>query len=109
MTFDPSHYPSNWPQLRAAVQQRAGNRCEGSPRYPDCRAENHQPHPDTGSRVVLTTAHLFDNDHQTQDIARLRAWCQKCHLDYDRPKHMRRAAETRARKRGQLALLARAS
>ena len=102
--MDKRLYPANWAAIRAAVLARAGNCCEGSPRYPDCRAANHQPHPVTGSRVVLTTAHLFDNDHSTQDLTRLRAWCQRCHLDYDRAKHVRRAAQTRRRKRRQLLL-----
>lgn len=67
----------------------AGNRCEGSPAYPDCRAENGKPHPVTGSRVVLTVAHL---NHRPEDCdpENLRAWCQRCHNTYDAP--MRAAA-----------------
>lgn len=75
-------YPKDWKQIRAKILDRAGNRCEGSPRYPDCRADNHQPHPVTGSRVVLTIAHL---NHTPEDCepSNLRAWCQRCHLRYD--------------------------
>ena len=42
--------------------------------------------------IVLTVAHL---DHQPEncDPANLRAWCQRCHLHYDRDHH----AETRYR------------
>lgn len=104
MPIDYAKYPANWRELRATVLARAGDRCEGSPAYPDCRAANHQPHPVTGSRVVLTIAHLFDDDHATQDLTRLRAWCQRCHLCYDLHKHMARARATRDRKRGQLEL-----
>jgi hypothetical protein len=45
-------------------------------------------------RVVLTVAHL---DHQPEncDDANLRAWCQRCHLHYDRHHH----AETRRERR----------
>lgn len=50
-------YPKDWKQIAASIRERASNRCEGSPDFPDCRAENGQPHPVTGSRVVLTVAH----------------------------------------------------
>lgn len=79
-------YPRDWPQVSKAIRQRAGNRCEGSPDYPECRAVNGQPHPDTGARVILTVAHL---DHQPEncDPTNLRAWCQRCHLHFDRHHH----------------------
>ena len=76
-------YPTNWrTEIVPAILARAGARCEGSPQYPDCRAVNHAPHPVTGSRVVLTIAHL---DHQPEhnDPSNLRAWCQRCHNTYD--------------------------
>lgn len=76
-------YPANWPQIREAVLARAGNRCEGSPAYPDCRAANHEPHPVTGSRVVLTVAHWPDHDPRNCDMDNLHAWCQRCHLTVD--------------------------
>ena len=44
-------YPPNWKEIRASILERAGNLCEGSPRYPDCRAANGEPHPVTGSKV----------------------------------------------------------
>ncbi len=92
---NPERYPANWlTDVRPAILARAGNRCEGSPAYPDCRAENHQPHPVTGSRVVLTTAHL-DHNPSNCDPANLRAWCQRCHNTYDAP--MR--AETRRKRK----------
>jgi 5-methylcytosine-specific restriction endonuclease McrA/uncharacterized protein (UPF0335 family) len=79
-----TRYPADWRTISAVVRERAGNRCEGSPAYPDCRAENHKPHPITGSLVVLTVAHL---DHQPENCANdnLRAWCQRCHNQYDAP------------------------
>ena len=41
------------------------------------------------SVVVLTVAHL-DHDKGNMDIRldRLKAWCQKCHLSYDLPRHV---------------------
>lgn len=93
MPIDYSRYPPNWKrQIRPAILERAGHRCEGSPRFPDCRAVNYRPHPVTGSRVILTIAHL---DHITgnNDPDNLRAWCQRCHLRHDAKLH----AETRRR------------
>lgn len=89
-------YPPDWKVLRVSVLERAGHRCEGSPAYPSCRAENHQPHPTTGSRVVLTIAHL-DHDPRNSDPANLRAWCQRCHVTYDAAHHASTAARTRQR------------
>ena len=92
-------YPANWKGIAAEIKVRAGNRCEGSPVYPDCRAENGQPHPVTGSRVVLTCAHL---DHTPGNVApnNLKAWCNRCHLTYDAQHHARNAEATRRAKRG---------
>lgn len=72
----------DWRALRALVLDRAGNRCEGSPAFPECRAANGQPHPVTGSKVVLTIAHL-DQNPANSDPANLRALCQRCHNRHD--------------------------
>jgi hypothetical protein len=88
-------YPADWSTvIRPAILVRAGNCCEGSPRYPDCRARNGEPHPVTRSTVVLTVAHL---DHKPAHCApeNLRAWCQRCHLTYDAQHHAQTAALTR--------------
>ena len=65
-TCNRHRYPADWPTIRTRILARAGDCCEGSPRHPDCRAAHGQPHPVTGSRVVLTVAHL-DNTYQTQE------------------------------------------
>lgn len=107
MPIDYADYPEDWRQISDRIRfERAGGRCEGSPAYPDCRAEHLRPHPETGSKVVLTVAHL---DHDTTNNAdgNLRAWCQRCHLTYDADHHARNAARTRrrrARDAGQLEL-----
>lgn len=96
-------YPENWAELSQARKTAAGWRCEGSPAYPHCRAAHGQPHPVTGSEVVLTVAHL-DHNPANNSPANLRAWCQRCHNTYDAPHRQRNAWRTRARKAGQLLL-----
>jgi hypothetical protein len=88
MAFDKRRYPPEWPAIRAQILQRAGNRCEGTPMHPDCRAENGKRHPVTGSVVVLTTAHLWDPDPMNCDEKNLRSLCQRCHLNWDRSHHL---------------------
>lgn len=85
---------------RARILERAGHRCEGSPAYPECRAVNYDPHPVTGSKVVLTIAHV-DQDLTKSADADLRAWCQRCHLTHDAAQHAHNASITRADKIGQ--------
>jgi len=94
-----ARYPADWAAISAAVRARAGDACEGSPAWPDCRAANGQPHPATGAKVVLTVAHL-DHRPENRDPANLRAWCQRCHNTYDAPM---RAAGIKARARAKAA------
>jgi 5-methylcytosine-specific restriction endonuclease McrA len=91
-------YPADWKSIRAAILARAQYRCEGSPAYPECRAANGEPHPVTGSTVVLTIGHL-DHTPEHNEPANLRAWCQRCHCTYDSAHHAETAAETRRKKR----------
>ena len=91
-------YGPDWTEISLEVRERAGWRCEGSPAYPRCRAAHHCPHPDTGSTVVLTVAHLDHdpaNNGAPGDRPNLRAWCQRCHMNYDRALHLRNANESR--------------
>jgi hypothetical protein len=89
-----ARYPRNWREIVEEIRERSGNRCEGSPAFPDCRAPNGKPHPVTGSIVVLTTGHL---DHTPENVDRenLRHWCQRCHLVYDAKHHAQTAYQTR--------------
>ena len=92
MPMDRSKYPDNWEEISHYVRfVRAKGRCEV------CGAEHGKPHPITGSKVVLTTAHL---NHDTTDnrLNNLKAMCQRCHLRYDAREHARHAAQTRYRK-----------
>jgi 5-methylcytosine-specific restriction endonuclease McrA len=86
-----ARYPADWKAISRAIRERAGQRCQ------ECEAENGKPHPITGSKVVLTVAHL---DHQPENNhpSNLRAWCQRCHLAYDAAHHARNAAVTRRKR-----------
>ena len=89
-----SRYPADWRHISARIRERAGNKCEW------CEASNGEPHPVTGSKVVLTVAHL---DHQPENCAddNLAALCQRCHNRYDAPV---RQAGMRQRKRDRAAI-----
>lgn len=97
-------YPAHWKQIRAEILERAGHCCEGSPDFPDCRVANYERHPETGSKVVLTIAHL-DHIPENCDHSNLRAWCQRCHLNYDKHHHAKNSAQTRRSKSPQVDLV----
>lgn len=113
-------YPANWRAISDRIRfERAGGRCEchgecgrqhvRSIRRHDrttgelepvgqdfrCTASHGMRHPVTCSKVVLTVAHL---NHQPEDCRddNLRAFCQRCHLAYDRDHH----AKVRESRRG---------
>ncbi len=84
-------YPKIWPVISYCIRaDRARWFCE------NCGAANGKPHPVTGSKVVLTVAHL---DHQPENcsLQNLMAMCQRCHNSYD-------AAERRRNRRKRLEL-----
>lgn len=94
-----AEYPADWAAISLRVRQRAGWVCEF------CRqARQGEPHPVTGSRVVLTVAHL-DHDHRHGRDEDLAAMCQRCHLTYDAPQHRASLARTRRRRLAQLDML----
>lgn len=83
-------YPADWAlRSRFVRHHRARNRCEW------CGAANGQPHPVTGSRVVLTTAHVHDRRPEAASLLNLAALCQRCHLGHDRAQHAASRAESR--------------
>lgn len=111
MPVDWKRYPPNWAEISLRIRQREEWRCKW------CGAENTQPHPVTGSKVILTVAHLGvdkpdgspGDKHDKMDVRdeNLAALCQRCHLNYDRDEHLFNARETRRRKheaQGQLGL-----
>ena len=107
-------YPPDWPAISDWIRfDRALGRCEchgecksrlhwswwadaaastphgilGRPK-PPVRCPNYHLEPSrfTGSRVILTTAHLEHNP-TVSDPVKLRAMCQACHLAYDAEHH----------------------
>ena len=73
-----ARYPSDWKLRSFFVRKvRAKNRCEW------CGAENGQPHPVTGSKVVLTAAHVFRHEPEAASLLNLAALCQRCHNRHD--------------------------
>jgi hypothetical protein len=107
-----SRYPEDWPERRARVLNRAGNRCElcGArnkmhiARVMECPAlwlevesgegvklplSGHPiPWNERGYhepiKVILTVAHL-DPTYQSHEEKHLLALCQRCHLKIDAP------------------------
>lgn len=83
-----ARYPKNWREISLRIRKRARQRCECTGEcniaHGRCKARNGKPHPDTGSIVVLTVAHL---DHQPENCAddNLKAMCQRCHNRMDAP------------------------
>lgn len=93
-----ARYPKDWKtRVVPMIRERSGNACEGSPAFPDCRAKNGEPHPVTGSVVVLTVAHL-DHIPENCEPENLKHWCQKCHNVYDNPHRRKNATSTRRSK-----------
>ena len=75
-----ARYPADW-ALRSRFVRfvRARGKCEW------CGAEHGKPHPVTGSRVVLTTAHVYDDRPEASSLLNLAALCQRCHNRHDAP------------------------
>ncbi|RPE27213.1 hypothetical protein [Kitasatospora cineracea] len=96
-------YPDNWPDISQHIRfDRAAGRCEcvgecGRGTHPGRCPNFHDGEAyGTGSKVVLTTAHL---NHQPEDChpENLRAMCQGCHNAYDAAHRRQTRAETRRR------------
>lgn len=103
MTMNRALYPANWDEISAAIRWvRARHRCEW------CGACEGEPNPVTGSRVILTVAHLgvpfpdgSPGDPEDKSDSRpenLAALCQRCHLNYDRAHHLQVQRDNRLAK-----------
>lgn len=108
-------YPRDWKAIshrikadRAAWRCECLGECERGTHDGRCPNVHGQPAYGTGSKVVLTTAHLDHTPEHCEDD-NLRAMCQGCHLHYDRGHHAETRATTIAAAvaaSGQLSLLA---
>ena len=99
MPMQREKYPDDWEDISRRIRfERAEGKCECAGECgkhdANCGAINYQPHPVTGSKVVLTVAHL---NHDPMDCCdeNLKAMCQRCHLNYDADLHRQNAAATR--------------
>lgn len=92
-----ARYPKDWKAISHRIRfDRAHGQCEctgecGVEHFPTdglagrCDAWNGEEHPVTGSKVILTVAHL-DHIPEHCDDDNLKAMCQRCHNRYDAPK-----------------------
>jgi len=117
-------YPENWKQIREQILIRANHCCEackapnrtriargggedkGTYMNEDCYVFCDQTGKLLGQisaadyeplrmvDIVLTIAHL-DHTPENCDPDNLRAWCQKCHLNYDKEHHKKNSQITR--------------
>lgn len=102
MPIDYSQYPPNWlTEIRPYILTRACNRCE------ECTAANGTQVERNGkfTTIVLTIAHL-DHDKRNWNVKmeRLKALCQRCHLNYDRSRHIENRKYGRNFRENQLTL-----
>jgi 5-methylcytosine-specific restriction endonuclease McrA len=82
MPIDYKEYHPKWKLISYLIRfVRAKNKCEL------CNAENYKPHPITGSKVVLTVAHM-DHEKTNNRFWNLKALCQRCHLQHDMKHHV---------------------
>ena len=93
-----ARYPKDW-KIRSYFVRfvRGRGKCEF------CGAPHGEPHPITGSKVVLTAAHIFDHRPEAAGLLNLAGLCQLCHNRHDRK--MRTANARRTRNRNQLELV----
>lgn len=94
-----ARYPKDW-KIRSRFVRfyRAKNRCEW------CGCENYQPHPVTGSKVVLTVAHIHDDRPEASSLLNLAALCQRCHNRHDAKDRLRCRRERQETESGQMQL-----
>lgn len=94
-------YPDDWREISSRIRfVRAQGRCEcegecGRGTHTNrCPNVHGRPAYGTGSKVVLTVAHL---NHTPEDCTddNLRAMCNGCHLHYDKDHHAITRAQTR--------------
>lgn len=101
MPINYKDYHPKWTLIVRLIRKRSENKCEGSPKYPQCTAINGELHPITGSKVVLSTAHM-DHDKNNNRFSNLKHLCQRCHLNHDIKQHAENRKYGRNWKRDQI-------
>jgi hypothetical protein len=97
-------YPANWKEITLKRKEAAGWQCECDGRcgrgthVNRCSNKHGQPAYGTGSKVILTTAHLNHKPEEFHDEA-LMVMCQACHLNYDKEHHANTRKLTLANKK----------
>ena len=98
MPINYKDYHPKWRLISKLIRfRRAQNKCE------QCNAMNYEPHPVTGSKVILTVAHM-DRDKKNNRFDNLKALCQRCHLHHDIAQHVENRKYGRNWKRDQTKL-----
>ena len=104
-------YPKEWRLISRLIRKyRASDNCECRGQCGEdhgaendqwaadlgkrCLARNGERHPVSGSKVVLTVAHI-DQDPTNNRETNLLALCQRCHNRLDSPHRQKNAAKTR--------------
>lgn len=95
-----ARYPDDW-DLRSYFVRfiRGRGRCEW------CDAEHGEPHPITGSIVVLTCAHIHDKRPEAASLLNLAGLCQLCHNRHDAADRRQNRQRSRDQAAGQLRLI----
>lgn len=123
-------YPPNWDEIRERILTRAKHCCEDCfirnkevvrksdrqiphpsdlYRYHDLIRRDYSPQQAMQimgfTKIILTIAHL-DHDKENWEVTddRLRALCQKCHLQHDMPRHIENRKYGRNFRKDQLQL-----
>lgn len=80
-------YSKDWEYISLHRRYIVANNC-----CEFCGARNGELHPETGSKVVLTVAHL-NQIRLDNSPANLAALCQRCHLNHDRKENLKKRRE----------------
>jgi hypothetical protein len=99
-------YGRDWKSVSRRIRERDLQRCAckgecGRGHDGICGARNGEPHPVTGSKVVLTVAHrdIKPGEPGHDDPSNLTSMCAACHLLYDMPEHRANGFATRERRK----------
>ena len=105
MPIDYKEYHPKWHLISHLIRKvRAKNKCEwcgvlnGSYRFRPTSPDDFKK-----VKIVLTVAHL-DHDKNNNRFSNLAALCQRCHLNYDRKRHVENRKYGRKWRKNQLKL-----